>query len=99
MVENTVLTQPLNRQLVFINAWNEWGEGAHLEPDARFGTAWLEATRDAIAGVTDSRRSPARVGDSSHAVRPGNHHGGSRAGVLRSVAADTPDKPCNRAIR
>ena len=33
------------RQIIFIQAWNEWGEGNYMEPDIRFGRGYLEALK------------------------------------------------------
>ncbi len=37
-------------KIVFINAWNEWAEGCHLEPCQKWGRQYLEATNRALAG-------------------------------------------------
>lgn len=35
-------------RILFLKAWNEWGEGNYVEPDQQFGHGWLDAIRNAI---------------------------------------------------
>ena len=37
-----------NKEFLFLNAWNEWGEGMYVEPDSKFGYGYLESIKKAI---------------------------------------------------
>lgn len=47
VVQKTLASES-KEKIIFINAWNEWAEGNHLEPCQKWGHAYLEATARAL---------------------------------------------------
>ncbi len=90
---------------LFVVAWNEWAEGNHLEPDQRYGRAFLDATRAVMLGdtVVDERRGELKATDSGAPkadkpdfdyVYPFQHDSaiGHAASLIRSLVVDRDAK-------
>lgn len=48
IIKQTIEIHSVEEQFILINAWNEWAEGCHLEPDQKYGLKYLEETKKAL---------------------------------------------------
>lgn len=45
---NVIKNKDLEHRILFLRAWNEWGEGNYVEPDLKYGHGFLDAIKETI---------------------------------------------------
>lgn len=45
---NVIKNKDVEHQILFLRAWNEWGEGNYVEPDLKYGHGFLDAIKETI---------------------------------------------------
>ena len=46
---DVVQEKDMDHRIIFLNSWNEWGEGAYMEPDLKYGKRFIKALARANA--------------------------------------------------
>jgi hypothetical protein len=68
-----VMHKPREHRIVFVKSWNEWAEGNYIEPDLKYGRAFLDVLKEELCSETLSESSvaaPAQIAPSeSKALR------------------------------
>ena len=52
---------PRLRNMLILEAWNEWGEGSYLEPHTEYGFGYLDAIRSALTSAPEPHQDVAPV--------------------------------------
>lgn len=45
---NVIENKDMEHRILFLRAWNEWGEGNYVEPDLKYGHGFLDAIKEVI---------------------------------------------------